>query len=225
MVSWWSKLNRVINFSASMCGCMVLNAEEKSANRSLAVVLGVSRCLWMVSKMNILASSTPLPALYANCSVSINGSADLVMEFLTILSIAFITKEVRATGLRSFSTLVGPFLGMGMTVECFHFWCTVLQFKEVLNSCWNTSHSCAAQCFTARPQMLSGPVAVLDLVLLRALTTSSLVKVRAESSGWSVEMLQPSTWIGLLQALPDRAEVPLGKGDLHFVLTVKLGLF
>ena len=32
-----------------MCDCVVLNAEEMSANRSLAVVFGVSRCLWMVS--------------------------------------------------------------------------------------------------------------------------------------------------------------------------------
>ncbi len=37
-VSWW--------FSAKMCGCMVLNAEEKPTyRRFLAVLLGVSRCL------------------------------------------------------------------------------------------------------------------------------------------------------------------------------------
>jgi hypothetical protein len=47
-VSWWLRWKRVMSFSARMCGCMLLNADEKSANRSLAVVLGVSRCLWMV---------------------------------------------------------------------------------------------------------------------------------------------------------------------------------
>lgn len=40
-----------------------------------------------------------------------------------------------------------------------------------------------------RPQMLSSPVAVLTFALLRALTTSSLLKVRVVSPGWSEEMM------------------------------------
>lgn len=81
---------------------MVLKAKEMLTNRSLAIVLGFSRCMSMVSKMNILASSTSLPALYVNYSRSIKGSTGWVMGFLTIFSIAFITKEV--------NTLVEPFL-------------------------------------------------------------------------------------------------------------------
>lgn len=57
--------------------------------------------------MNILASSTPLVVLSVNCSVSIKGSTDWVMEFLTILSIAFIPREVKATSLRSFDEGLG----------------------------------------------------------------------------------------------------------------------
>ena len=58
----------MISFSARMCGCMVFNADEKSANKSLAVVLASSstkniylkyhpqassRFMWMVFKINI----------------------------------------------------------------------------------------------------------------------------------------------------------------------------
>ena len=39
------------SLSAKMCGCRVLNAEEKSADSSLAVVLGSSRWLCTISMM------------------------------------------------------------------------------------------------------------------------------------------------------------------------------
>ena len=44
------------------------------------------------------------------------------------------TREVRATGLRSFVSLLVPFLGMGITVECFHNLGTVLQWS---NEIWS----------------------------------------------------------------------------------------
>ena len=87
-----------------MCGCRVLNAEEKSSNSSLAVVLGCSRCLCTVTMMS--ASSTPLPAWYSNWIGFISG-LDMT------LSIAFITREVRATGLGLFRALTELFLQDG----------------------------------------------------------------------------------------------------------------
>lgn len=106
---------------------------------------------------------------------------------------AFMTREVRATGLRSFRTLMVPFFGMGITVEFFHIAWTVL-VKEPWKRCWNTSPSCSAQCHRVRPQMSSGPGAVFFLVLLRALTTSDVLMLRSESSGLRVEMID-SSWV------------------------------
>jgi len=80
--------------------------------------LGSSRCLCTVSKMNILASSTPLLVRYANWRGLIIEFVSHEMLFNNRLS--FITREVRATGLKSLSTLVVLFFGMGMTVECFN---------------------------------------------------------------------------------------------------------
>lgn len=113
---------------------------------------------------------------------------------MMILSMAFMIREVRATGLRSFRTLVVPFFGMGITVELFHIAGTVLLVKEPWNRCWNTPPSCSAQCHRVRPQMLSGPGAVFFLVLLRALTTSDVLMLRPESSGLSVETMD-SSWV------------------------------
>lgn len=86
-ISWSSRWKWVESFSAKMCGC------------SLVVVLGCSRCLCTVSVMNVLASFAPLPARYGNRKGSIRGSVTEIMRFLMILSIAFITRGVRATGL------------------------------------------------------------------------------------------------------------------------------
>lgn len=97
-ISWSSRWKWVESFSAKMCGCRMLN-EEKSGNRSLVVVPGCSRCLCTVSVMNVLASFAPLPARYGNRKGSIRGSVTEIMRFLMILSIAFITRGVRATGL------------------------------------------------------------------------------------------------------------------------------
>lgn len=92
-----------------MRGCMVLKAEEKSAYRGLTVLMGISRCLWVVPVMNIFTSSTLLPARYANWSGSIRGSVALVMWVFMTHYMAFIIREVRATGLKSFRTFVVPF--------------------------------------------------------------------------------------------------------------------
>ena len=70
-ISWWSRWKRVESFSARMCGCRVLNAEERPANSSMAVVLGCSRFLCSAPMMSFLASSTPLPARYVNWRGSI----------------------------------------------------------------------------------------------------------------------------------------------------------
>ncbi len=107
-------------------------------------VSGCSRCLWIPSIINVFASSTPLPARYANSSGSIRKSFALIMWCFRILSIAFIPREVRATGRRSFSAVVLLFLGMGITVECFHSWGTVLLSMDLWNRTWNTSCSCWA---------------------------------------------------------------------------------
>lgn len=94
------------------------------------MVLGVFKCAQMVSKRIILASSTALLAMYANCRGSIRGSKDLVVESLIILSIAFITKEFNGTGLKSFNVLVGPFLGMEIPSRAI--WGSLKKLLEIL---------------------------------------------------------------------------------------------
>lgn len=62
LLSRLSRWKWQVSLLARMWGCSVLNAEEKSAIRSLADVFGHSRCLCIVSMKNTLALSTPLPA-------------------------------------------------------------------------------------------------------------------------------------------------------------------
>lgn len=113
----------------------------------------------------------------------------LIIGYFRILYIASITREVRATGRRSFSVLVLLFLEMGITVECFCSWGTVMLSIEVWNKIWNTSPSCWAQCLRTRPIILSGPGELLSLVLLRALTTSFVLKINAELSRLSLDRI------------------------------------
>ena len=110
-MSWSSRWKEEESLLARMWGWRVLNAEEKSANRSLAEVLGRSKCSWRVSRMNILASSTPLLVRYANWRGSIGELVAFVMWCFTIFSIDIITREVRATSLRSLSVFGGTLLG------------------------------------------------------------------------------------------------------------------
>lgn len=85
--------------------------------------------------MNVLVSSTPVPVQYANWRGSIIESVLLMMWYLTILSIAFIAKEVTAMGQRSFRALMLLPLGMGITMECLNSSGSVQQAKEP----WNRS--------------------------------------------------------------------------------------
>lgn len=67
---WSSNLKWEARRLISKWGCILLMAKEKSANRILAKVLGLSKRLYTLSRINSLASSTPLLAWYANCSGS-----------------------------------------------------------------------------------------------------------------------------------------------------------
>lgn len=81
---------------------MAVKADEKSKNKNLVCVPALSR--WLKRRLSsvIWASSTPLPALWKNntgCSASSTFANSMTLNnFLK----AFITSEVRATGLRSF---------------------------------------------------------------------------------------------------------------------------
>ena len=168
-ISWWSRLRQGESFSFRICGCQMLNAEEKSANSSLAVVLGCSRCSSV--SMSVLASLTPLPARYKNWRGSISGSVTVMMCLFMTLSIAPVMRGVRATGLRSFRGVTEPFLLMGTTVVP----------PQLLSQHRRTL-----------PRMFSGPGAVFSLVLLRALTTSSLLKESSAAAGLSYKMIGSS---------------------------------
>ncbi len=65
-----SSLNWCKSFSTSRWGWMVLKADEKSTNSSLACFLLPSRWLRMRLSTVTVASWTPLLSLYANCSGS-----------------------------------------------------------------------------------------------------------------------------------------------------------
>ncbi len=82
-------------------------------------MFGCSKCLCIVSRMNILALSTPLFVRYTNWKGSIRELVTSMIGCLTILSIAFITSEVRATGLKSLSTFGNTFLGDGDHCQVF----------------------------------------------------------------------------------------------------------
>ena len=96
-----------------------LNTEEKSAKRIRAWDCISSKCLYNLSKRNSLASSTPLPVLYANCSGSSMGWTTERMNDLTIFSRVFITSNVRATGRRSLSCFGAEFFRTGIIVDIF----------------------------------------------------------------------------------------------------------
>ena len=72
---------------AKMCGCMVLKAEEKSANKILAWVWGPSRCLYKVFKMNnsVMASSSLVKLTNVNSVVYVVYSwvGDVIHTFFT----------------------------------------------------------------------------------------------------------------------------------------------
>ncbi len=121
-----------------MCGCMVLNAGKN-------LHTGVWLCCWGFPGACERCHAYPLSGLYANWSGSIRESVSSVMWVFMTLSIALITREVKATVLRSFGTFVVPFFGMGITVKCFHIWGTVLQVIELWDRSWNTPPSCSAQ--------------------------------------------------------------------------------
>ena len=48
-------------FFISMCGCIVLKADEKSTQNNLTYVLVCSKCSCREFKINNFASSAPLP--------------------------------------------------------------------------------------------------------------------------------------------------------------------
>ena len=58
-------------------------------------------------------------------AVVLGGSGTVMMCFFMNFSTAFIIREVRVTGLRSFIALTELLLVRGTTVECFYSWETV----------------------------------------------------------------------------------------------------
>lgn len=80
-----------------------------------------------------------------------------------ILSIAIITREVRATGLRAFRTLTVPFFVIGITVDCFHISGNIPWVRELWNRSWNIFPSCSVQYIRVQLQMLSGLGAVFKM--------------------------------------------------------------
>ena len=127
-----SKLNKFISLSTSRCGWMVLKADEKSINNSLACVLSASRCFKIKCKSVFNASSTPLLGLYANCSGSKSGSTFRKISSLTSLSKTFITSDVRATGRKSLKFPECFVFGTGTIIECFQSSGTFWQDRDML---------------------------------------------------------------------------------------------
>lgn len=105
---------------------------------------------------------------------------------------AFITRDVRATALRLFRVLMVLFLGIGMTVDCFQRWETMLVSIDFWNRIWNTPPNCEAQKLKAQPLMF-GPGELFCLVLLRGLTTSSDLKVSVDQDSVLLKSL-PVGW-------------------------------
>lgn len=94
-----------MSFLARMCGCRMLNAEEKSVNNCLTVLFGEFQILNDVygESLDIV---NPRPVLYANWRGSICEPSSVIIWFLMTLSIAFIARQVSATGQSSFMTFM-----------------------------------------------------------------------------------------------------------------------
>ena len=92
------------NVLTMRCGWMVLNAEEKSKNITLAELPNLVRSRWEYrSSSSIRMASSVLRSFwYANCIGSKWGATFNLRSFRTSLSQTFIGTYVRAIGLRSF---------------------------------------------------------------------------------------------------------------------------
>lgn len=73
--------------------------------------------------------------------------------------------------------VVEIFWGTGMNVEFFNIWGTAQQSKDLWKRVWNPSPSCSATYLKTRLLMLSWPDEQFSLLLLRALTRSSVLKL------------------------------------------------
>ena len=81
--------------------------------------------------------------------------------------------EVRATGRKSFLHLGREDLGTGTILAVFQFWGTICVLTDSWKRWVNIGANCLRQDLSNMPQMLSGPLAFLALILLSALSTSS----------------------------------------------------
>ena len=156
-----------------------------------------------MSMMSVIGIIYLLPAQYVNWRGSINGSVSVMLCFFLTLCIAFITRDVSPEVVHSFDQLFlgmgttmecfhiririripllsckwGNFFATAakyLPSAISHIWGTVLPSMDCWNRSWNTPPSCSAQHRQTRPPMLAGPLAVFSLVLLTALTTSSVL--------------------------------------------------
>lgn len=127
-----------------------------------------------------------LPVQYADWKGSIREFVSPMTCHFTIISIVFITREVRATGLKSLSSLVVLFFGMGM--RCVSTSVELYSCRRIFGRQSGTPN-CSAQYLRTWPLMLSRPGELVSVVLLRA-----LLKVSAQLLGWSV-VLSSSSWV------------------------------
>lgn len=90
----------------------ILSPSPRIGNTSVSYI---SKCFWLCPEW-IFWHHQHLCSWRMQIGEGQSELATLMMCCLTILSIAFITREVRVTGLNLLSTLVVHFLGMRMTV-------------------------------------------------------------------------------------------------------------
>ena len=83
-----------------------------------------------------------------------------------IFSKFFITRDVSATGLKSLKSMRWFIFGTGIMVDVYHTWGWYPLPAHIWKSTVNTSLSWSVQWYKVRPQMPSGPAAIVSFTFL-----------------------------------------------------------
>uniref|UniRef100_A0A3P8R1T6 ELMO domain-containing protein n=1 Tax=Astatotilapia calliptera TaxID=8154 RepID=A0A3P8R1T6_ASTCA len=136
-------------------------------------------CEWALCRRYRMASSTPTPALYANCSGSWACCTCGRRRLRKSRSRVFIRCDVSATGRKSFSSLGRFLLGTGTMQDVFHRAGTLPSRRLRLKTRCSGSPSSAAHALSILGHTLSGPAAFLGRSFLYSfyLESSSFYKV------------------------------------------------
>ena len=106
-------------FEINFWGCIALKAEERTAKRFEHDPAAAPSAYISDPKMNSLASSASVPALYANCSGSSVGSTAKRMNDFSIFFRFFVLSDARGTEAEIIKLFGSRLFGIGIIADIF----------------------------------------------------------------------------------------------------------